>query len=199
MPLGTSTSRVGATALPRAYPFLNGADLLASPVPSGSDPDGVVDVPVHDHLGVDAGAGSICGHRVQNTQGRPQQRSLGARRLQRGFPAGSLPDNSSAIVARMESAVHFPWFAELGSLQWRPVQTGPAHVGASPTTPPAKWLPATPLVAPTENIRVFPRCVPTRNIAGPHTSKYSGGASGTVTPAEPCVFAKFRSPLYTLR
>ena len=45
--------------------------------------------------------------------------------------------------------------------------TGPAHVAASPTTPPIKWLPATPLVAPTENIRVFSRWSPRAILLAP--------------------------------
>lgn len=44
----------GRPRLPKAPTLLNGADLLAHAM--ASCPDGVVDKPFHDRLGVDAGA-----------------------------------------------------------------------------------------------------------------------------------------------
>ena len=54
---GPVPPQVGAIGLPLAQLFLNGAVPLTSRVSFGSDPDGVLDVPVHDPLGVEAGAG----------------------------------------------------------------------------------------------------------------------------------------------
>lgn len=92
-----------------------------------------MDVPVHDHLGVDAGASPSAYTPCRTRRARPQRHSLCEGCLRRGFPSGFPPDNSSAIVARMESAAHFPWLAVHCILQGRPVHTGPAHVAASPT------------------------------------------------------------------
>ena len=166
---GTPIIAVGDRYLPAWEPpassgfhlDLDGADPLVSRVPSRSGPDGVVDVPVHAHRCVDAGAG-------------PQRSSLGASRPRRRFPDGP-PDNGLAIAGWMESAVHFPSLAVPGSLQGRSVQTGRAHV-AAPITTPAGRLPAMTLVAPTDNIG-FPAVVPTHNIGGPQTVKYSLGLS----------------------
>ena len=111
---------------------------------------------------VDAGAG-------------PRRRSLGAGRLRRRFPARS-PGDGSAIAGRMESAVHFPSLAVPGSLQGRSVQTGRAHV-AAPITTPVRRLPAMPLVAPTDNIRVFPRWSPRAILLASKQSNIPGGSS----------------------
>ena len=126
-----------------------------------------MDIPVHVHLGVDAGVSPSADTVCRTLRTGPQRRSLGARRLRRGFAAGSPSDSSSTIAVGMDSIVHVQWLAVPGCLQGRPVQTGPAHVAASPTTPPVKWLPATPLVAPTENIRVFSRWSPRAILLAP--------------------------------
>lgn len=85
-------------------------------------------------------------------------RARGPGSLRRRFPSGS-PGSGPGIVGKMESAGPFPWLAVPGGLQGKPVRTGPVHVTA-PTTAPAKGLPAMPLVAPTDNSRVFPRWSP---------------------------------------
>lgn len=160
--LGASVIAVGDRYLPAWAPasshwpnlFLNGAHLLALRVPAGSVPDGVTDGPSAD---------TAC----RTRKAGPQRHSLDARRLRRGFATGSPPDNSSASIARMESALRLPWLAVNGSLQGRTVQTKPAHVATSPTIPPAEWLPATLVVAPTENIRVLRRWSPCAILLAP--------------------------------
>lgn len=107
-----------------------------------------------------------------------RQRRAAAAFLGRGPPVvetlpGRVPDNSSSIAGRMESAAHFPCFAAPVSVQEQPLQIGLAHVcGAH--QPAGKAAPGNAAGGSHGGSSRFPAVVPTGNISGSHTSKYSG-------------------------
>ena len=112
---------------------------------------------------------SFCGHRVQDTQGRAAAAFSG-----RGPPTETLPGwvpGQRLLYRRQERISRARPI--VGSARQpagaTAVQTGTAHV-AVPTTPTAKRLPAMPLVAPTDNIRVFPRWSPRAILLAPNQS-----------------------------
>lgn len=132
----------------------------------------MVDVPVHDHFGVDAGSSPSADTPCRTRRARPQRYSLCAGCLRRGFPQGSRRTT-----------------APLSSPGWSPPCTSrgwqcPASCRDDRSTPDLltsrhRPLP-TGLVAPSNatggshgEYSRFPTVVPTHNIDGSHTSKYS--------------------------
>lgn len=94
--------RVGGTGHQRVHLFLNGADILAQGEPSGLDPNGVVDAPVHDRIGVGVEPPEPVLLRIPRAEHR--RRRTVATFPGREPPAEMLPRGALATTSRRSSA-----------------------------------------------------------------------------------------------